>query len=62
MQAIHDGVCVPAGHRKVAGWEHFFKEIGLELAEKPPQVKKKSTKTPGERLCNMFDLDMCTCV
>lgn len=52
MQAVHDGVCVPAGHRKVPAWDHFLKgiglqEFGLEPAEEMPQVKKKGAKTPG---------------
>ncbi|KAL3136547.1 hypothetical protein ABBQ38_005794 [Trebouxia sp. C0009 RCD-2024] len=50
-QAVHDGVCVPAGHRKVPAWDHFLKgiglqEFGLEPAEEMPQVKKKGAKTP----------------
>ncbi|KAL0050649.1 hypothetical protein WJX82_004168 [Trebouxia sp. C0006] len=43
-QAIHDGVSVPAVHRKTPGWEAFLKEVGLVWGEVPKPVKKKSSK------------------
>lgn len=47
LQAICDGVCVPAD-RKAAGWDRFLKDLGLVMTDKPVQAKKKDPKTPGD--------------
>ncbi|KAL0035614.1 hypothetical protein WJX79_002795 [Trebouxia sp. C0005] len=43
-QAIHDGVSVPAAHRKTPGWEAFLKEVGLVWGELPKSLKKTGSK------------------
>ena len=40
-------MALPAGHRKAAGWDDFFKDLGLVPTDRPAPKSPKGYTTPG---------------